>query len=69
MVNGFGIKSVKAREILDSRGLPTVEVDVTTEAGILGRADTPAGTSRGRHEAFEMRDGGERYHGYASRTL
>jgi enolase len=64
VANGFCIKSVKAREILDSRGLPTVEVDVTTEAGILGRADTPAGTSRGRHEAFEIRDGGGRYDGY-----
>jgi len=54
---------VRAREILDSRGDPTVEVDVLTEAGVLGRADAPAGRSRGSHEAFEMRDGGTRFHG------
>ncbi len=59
----FKIKTTKAREVLDCRGDPTIEVDVVTEGGVLGRADTPAGRSRGRYEAFEMRDGGKRYGG------
>jgi enolase len=59
----FKIKSIKAREILDCRGDPTIEVDVITEAGVIGRADTPAGRSRGKYEAFELRDGGKRYGG------
>lgn len=59
----FGIKEIKAREILDCRGEPTLEVDVTTEGGALGRADVPAGRSRGKHEAYELRDGGKRYAG------
>jgi enolase len=62
-MNAFQIRHVKAREILDCRGNPTVEVDVITESGILGRADVPAGRSRGAHEAFELRDGGQRYAG------
>lgn len=62
-MNGFGIQNIRAREILDSRGHPTIEVDVLTESGVLGRADAPAGRSRGTYEAFEMRDGGRRYHG------
>jgi len=62
-LNGFGIQNIRAREILDSRGHPTIEVDVLTESGVLGRADAPAGRSRGTYEAFEMRDGGRRYHG------
>jgi enolase len=49
--------------VLDSRGHPTIEVDVVTEGGVLGRADTPAGRSKGKHEAFEIRDGGKRYGG------
>jgi len=59
----FDIKAIKAREILDCRGNPTVEVDVITETGVSGRADVPAGRSRGEHEAFELRDGGTRYAG------
>jgi enolase len=59
----FDIKAIKAREILDCRGNPTVEVDVITDDGVLGRADVPAGRSRGQHEAFELRDGGTRYAG------
>jgi len=59
----FEIKEVKAREVLDCRGDPTVEVEVTTRAGIRGVASVPSGLSRGRHEAFELRDGGGRYHG------
>ena len=51
------IKSVRARQILDSRGNPTVEVDVITENGVLGRAAVPSGASTGKHEAVELRDG------------
>lgn len=51
------IKNIKAREILDSRGNPTVEVDVMLESGILGRAQVPSGASTGEHEAVELRDG------------
>ena len=51
------IKSIRARQILDSRGNPTVEVDVITEKGILGRAAVPSGASTGKHEAVELRDG------------
>ena len=51
------IKDVFAREILDSRGNPTVEVDVTLESGILGRAAVPSGASTGEREALELRDG------------
>src|SRR6187549_2445799 len=51
------IESVLAREILDSRGNPTVEVDVTLESGIVGTAAVPSGASTGVHEALELRDG------------
>lgn len=51
------IESVYARQILDSRGNPTVEVDVITENGVLGRAAVPSGASTGKHEAVELRDG------------
>ena len=57
------IKDVIGREILDSRGNPTVEVDVILENGILGRAAVPSGASTGEREAVEMRDGGNRYNG------
>ena len=57
------IKDIKAREILDSRGNPTVEVDVILENGILGRAAVPSGASTGEREALELRDGGTRYMG------
>mgnify|MGYP002009012562 CR=1 FL=1 len=53
------IVDVFAREILDSRGNPTVEVDVTLESGVLGRAAVPSGASTGAHEAMELRDGDE----------
>jgi enolase len=52
-----------ARQILDSRGNPTIEVDVITENGILGRAAVPSGASTGEHEAVELRDGGKSYMG------
>ncbi len=51
------IKRIHARQILDSRGNPTIEVDVVTETGVLGRAAVPAGASKGRYEAVELRDG------------
>lgn len=57
------IIKVHARQILDSRGNPTVEVDVITENGVLGRAAVPSGASTGEHEAVELRDGGNAYMG------
>ena len=57
------ILSVHARQIFDSRGNPTVEVDVLTENGVLGRAAVPSGASTGEHEAVELRDGGKDYLG------
>ena len=57
------IKEIIARQIFDSRGNPTVEVDVITENLIVGRAAVPSGASTGEHEAVELRDGGEDYHG------
>ena len=57
------IVSVHARQILDSRGNPTVEVDVETENGFLGRAAVPSGASTGEYEAVELRDGGKDYMG------
>ena len=59
------IINVHARQIFDSRGNPTVEVDVITENGILGRAAVPSGASTGEHEAVELRDGGNAYMGKA----
>ncbi|MFT3788522.1 MAG: phosphopyruvate hydratase [Tepidisphaeraceae bacterium] len=53
----FGIEQVKARQVLDSRGNPTVEVDVVLESGAIGRAAVPSGASTGEHEAVELRDG------------
>ena len=57
------IIDIVARQIFDSRGNPTVEVDVITENGILGRAAVPSGASTGEHEAVELRDGGSDYMG------
>jgi enolase len=51
------IQSIYARQILDSRGNPTIEVDVVTETGAYGRAAVPSGASTGTHEAVELRDG------------
>ena len=59
----MGIKDIKAREILDSRGNPTVEVDVILENGVMGRSCVPSGASTGSREALELRDGGTRYLG------
>ena len=57
------IATIVGREILDSRGNPTVEVDVVLDGGHFGRAAVPSGASTGAHEAHELRDGGERYGG------
>ncbi len=57
------IKDIKGREIIDSRGNPTVEVDVILENGIMGRAAVPSGASTGEREALELRDGGSRFMG------
>ncbi len=57
------ISFIEARQILDSRGNPTVEVDVFTESGAMGRAAVPSGASTGEHEAVELRDGGNEYLG------
>jgi len=58
------IQEIKPREILDSRGFPTVEVDVILESGIIGRAGIPSGASTGKKEALELRDTEEkRYYG------
>src|SRR6186713_1832867 len=57
------IESVLAREILDSRGNPTVEVDVELESGAIGTAAVPSGASTGEHEALELRDGDPKRYG------
>ena len=57
------ITNILAREILDSRGNPTIEVEVTTEDGIIGRAAVPSGASTGSHEAVELRDGNKKRYG------
>lgn len=63
MKNTHTIRAVHAREILDSRGNPTIEADIILESGSLGRAAVPSGASTGSHEAKELRDGGKRYAG------
>ena len=62
------IQRIHAREIIDCRGYPTLEVDVVLESGITGRAGVPAGLSTGMHEAYEIRDGETRYRGLGVRT-
>ena len=57
------IEKIRAREILDSRGNPTVEVEVTLECGAFGRAGVPSGASTGVHEALELRDGDKKRYG------
>lgn len=63
MCNKLEIIGVQGREILDSRGNPTVEVEIELEGGAKGRAAVPSGASTGKFEAVELRDGGRRYHG------
>jgi enolase len=62
------IAAIRAREVLDSRGNPTVETDLELEGGARGRAIVPSGASTGTHEALELRDGGERYLGKGVQT-
>ena len=62
---GYIIKEIKGRQILDSRGNPTVEADVILESGVLGRAAVPSGASTGSGEALELRDGGSAFGGKA----
>jgi enolase-like protein len=63
-VNKNTIEEIRAREVLDSRGMPTVQADVILDGGLLGRATAPAGASRGKREALELRDGDDkRYFG------
>ena len=57
------IENVKGRQILDSRGNPTVEVDVVLSNGLVGSASVPSGASTGKYEAVELRDGFKFYHG------
>lgn len=68
MTQQFRITDVKAREIIDGRGTPTIEVDVWVNGSLRGRADVPCGRSTGSYEAHEMRDGDERYGGKGVRT-
>src|ERR1700681_820249 len=63
MAAGSEIVEIKAREILDSRGNPTVEVDVRLRGGAIGRAAVPSGASTGVHEALELRDGDPKRYG------
>ncbi len=62
-MTGPQIRSIRAREVLDSRGNPTVEVDVSLESGALGSAKVPSGASTGIHEALELRDGDKSRYG------
>lgn len=62
-VSNSKITALKARELLDSKGRPMVEVDVLTSSGAFGRGSAPCGTSVGKHEAFVLRDGGKRFDG------
>lgn len=62
----FKITEIRAREIIDCRGFPTVEVDVWVDGELSGRADVPAGRSTGKREAVEIRDGGDRWGGQGS---
>ena len=63
MLKNISVTDIYAREILDSRGNPTIEVEVLAGENAIGRAQVPSGASKGRFEAVELRDGGERYHG------
>jgi enolase len=62
-LNEFKITKMQAREIIDCRGTPTVQVDIWVDDVLRGRADVPCGRSAGSYEAFELRDGGARYNG------
>ncbi len=66
-MSGLEIASMRAREVLDCRGLPTMQADVELACGARGRADVPSGRSTGSNEAVERRDGGERFGGFGVR--
>ncbi len=66
--SGTAVTDIRAREVLDCRGLPTVQVDLELEGGIVGTADVPSGRSTGSNEACELRDGGDRFGGFGVRT-
>ena len=66
-MNRFKIKEIRAREVLDNRGYPTVEVQVSTEGNVSAWADAPCGRSTGKHEAVELRDGEKRFLGFGVR--
>ena len=68
MTQRFRITDVRAREIIDGRGIPTVEADIWVDGLLRGRADVPSGRSTGSYEACEIRDGGSRYAGLGVRT-
>ena len=63
IMNEMEIIDVRGREIIDSRGNPTVEVDVALAGGAIGRASVPSGASTGEHEAWELRDGDAKRYG------
>ena len=63
LISVTNITRIQAREILDSRGNPTVEVDVELSGGAVGRAAVPSGASTGEHEAWELRDGDKKRYG------
>ena len=62
-MSATSIRRIRAREILDSRGNPTIEVDVHLDGGGFGRAAVPSGASTGEHEAWELRDGDKKRYG------
>ena len=64
---GQPIAALRAREVLDCRGLPTVQVDLELDGGVIGTADVPSGRSTGSNEAYELRDGGDRFGGFGVR--
>ena len=63
-MDGAGIRAVKGRQVWDSRGRPTIEVEVTLASGAIGRAIAPSGASTGKREALDLRDGGTRLRGF-----
>ena len=67
MSDASPITAIRAREVLDCRGLPTVQVDLELEDGVIGTADVPSGRSTGSNEAHELRDGGDRFGGFGVR--
>ena len=67
-MDGGGIRSLKGRQVWDSRGRPTIEVEIVLESGATGRAIAPSGASTGKREALDLRDGGARLGGFGVNT-